>query len=140
MDTFKDYVSSVWNYVSELFEKKEKLPNNLTDEEVNEFLSGEGETQEEKDVIERLCMEIDERHRLEDDLFKYLKEHEDEPDLINKWVSSKVRELLNDDSGETPSDEDVEKIKDFIEERMNERMEQETDALFYEEPKENGEE
>lgn len=140
MDTFKDYVSSVWKYVSELFEKKENLPENLTDEEVNQFLSREGETQEEKDVIERLCMEIDECHRLEDDLFKYLKEHEDEPDLINKWVSSKVRELLKDDSGEKPSEEDIEKIKDLIEERMNERMEQETDALFYEESKENGEE
>ena len=140
MNKFKDFVSSVWEYVSELFEKKERLLENLTDEEVNEFLSREGETQEEKDVIERLCMEIDERHRLEDDLFKYLKEHEDEPDLINKWVSSNVRELLKDDSGEKPSEEDVEKIKDFIEERMNERMEHEADALFYEESKENGEE
>lgn len=140
METLKDFVNSVWEYVSELFEKKERLLENLTDEEVNEFLSREGETQEEKDVIERLCMEIDERHKLEEDLFKYLEAHKDESDLTNKWVSSKVRELLKDDSGETPSDEDVEKIKDLIEERMNERMEHEADALFYEEPKEHEEE
>ena len=115
-DDFESFVQNASSLLNEASEKKDK--------ELDSMLINLGKDETEKDIIRMICEDVDTEHQLATDLRQ---SKLDTSEWLDLQVDRLVKELLPD-----ASEENIEQVKNAIEQRIEKDIIREADSFVKE--------
>lgn len=117
MNKFTELQQSFFKHLRNLFD----LSSGKDEDEVNDMLINQANSEKEKKVIQEICAEVDIEHRLMDELEN---SGMDSGEWLEREIENTIKELYPN-----ATTEEVEMVKQRVQDGMEEEIESEVDIL-----------